>query len=199
MNGMKAAKEKTLWLVALASALLFCASALASSHTVSDLETRAELLAEDGQDSVERPHLTREIVSRYYDPFGEVASEFSVAPNRGAAFKTWNQFQAGTKGQFASRAEAGAAWRVYKEANGIVTGSSRSEAVARQYLRSLAGDYRTPSWMKPWLQKGRRPPGYEIDHIKPLSIGGEDVPANMRLQEAWLHDLHHKHYDPWNW
>jgi hypothetical protein len=53
--------------------------------------------------------------------------------------------------------------------------------------------------MKQWLEAGRRPPGYEIDHIKPLSIGGADVPTNMRLQGADLHDLHHQYYHPWTW
>jgi hypothetical protein len=53
--------------------------------------------------------------------------------------------------------------------------------------------------MKPWLADGQRPPDYEIDHIKPLSIGGSDTPANMRLQGIDLHRIHHKHYDPCNW
>jgi hypothetical protein len=124
----------------------------------------------------------------------------SVPQTTGAAgtrFRTWNQFQDGTAGQFASRAEAARAWSVYKEANGIVTGTVRSQAASRQFLRSLADDYQTPSWMRPWLREGRRPPGYEVDHIKPLSIGGEDVPANMRLQGADLHDIHHMFYRPW--
>lgn len=121
----------------------------------------------------------------------------TIAPSSGPQFKTWNQFQAGTKGQFASRAEAGAAWNVYKQANSINTGTIRSMAARGQYLKSLADDYRTPSWMKPWLEKGRVPPGYDVDHIKPLSIGGADTPANMRLQGADLHDIHHKFYRPW--
>ena len=33
-----------------------------------------------------------------------------------------------TAGQFATRAEAGAAWSAYKQANGIVTGTVRSQA-----------------------------------------------------------------------
>ena len=121
------------------------------------------------------------------------------APSGGAQFKTWNQFQAGTKGQFPSRAESGRAWATYKEANGIVTGSVRSSAVKGRYLRSLVDDYRTPSWMKQWLREARVPPGYEVDHIKPLSIGGPDTPANMRLRSEGLHDMWHKYYDPWNW
>jgi len=117
----------------------------------------------------------------------------------GPKFRTWNQFQAGTKTQFSTRAEAAKAWDAYKQANGIVTGSVRNEAAARQYLRSLADDYRTPSWMKPWLRDGRRPPSYEIDHMEPLSVGGSDTPANMRLQGADLHDIHHRFFRPWEW
>jgi len=53
--------------------------------------------------------------------------------------------------------------------------------------------------MKQWLQEGRVPPGYEVDHIKPLSVGGADTPASMRLQGADLHDIHHRYYRPWEW
>ena len=121
-----------------------------------------------------------------------------ISAGAGAAKSTtWNEFQAATKGQFATRAEAGQAWQTYKEANGIVTGTTRSPAASAEYLKSLADDYRTPSWMKQWLQEGRRPPGYEVDHIKPLSVGGEDLPSNMRLQGADLHDIHHTYYRPW--
>jgi hypothetical protein len=75
--------------------------------------------------------------------------------------------------------------------------SARSAATHRQSLRSLADDYRTPSWMKSCLREGELPPGYEVDHIKPLSIGGPDTPANMRLQGTDLHRLHHRFYRPW--
>ena len=109
----------------------------------------------------------------------------------------WNEFQAGTARQFSSRAEAAQAWQVYKDTHGIVTGTTRSIGARSQYLRSLADDYRTPSWMKPWLEKGQVPPGYEVDHIKPLSIGGPDTPANMRLQGADLHEIHHRYYRAW--
>jgi hypothetical protein len=132
-----------------------------------------------------------------YGP-GEGIVNMAGAAESGA-FRTWNQFQRGTAGQFASRAEAAKAWSVYKDANGIVTGSSRSMAARSEYLRSLADDWRTPSWQKPFLREGRVPPGYDVDHIKPLSIGGADVPANMRLQSTELHRIHHQFYDPWNW
>ena len=29
--------------------------------------------------------------------------------------------------------------------------------------------------MNQWLSEGKVPPGYEVDHIVPLSVGGEDV------------------------
>ena len=136
---------------------------------------------------------------KWYSLNARVATFMSRAPSSAPKFKTWNQFQAGMKGQFASRAEAGRAWAAYKEANGIVTGSVPSQAVRGQYLRSLVDDYRTPSWMKQWLRKGKVPPGYEVDHIKPVSIGGPDTPANMRLQLRSLHDQHHApgFYRPW--
>ena len=115
------------------------------------------------------------------------------------AFKTWNQFQAGTAGQFASRTEAAQAWSAYKDANGIVTGLSRSMAARSDYLKSLTDDWRTPSWQKQWLSQGQVPPGYQVDHITPLSIGGPDTPANMRLQGEDIHAIHHStgRYRPW--
>jgi hypothetical protein len=119
--------------------------------------------------------------------------------SRGPAYRNWNSFQEGTAGQFASRAEAAEAWAAYKQANGVVTGTERSLAQRSRYLRSIADDSRTPSWQRQFLREGRLPPGYEVDHIKPLSVGGPDLPENMRLQGADLHDIHHKHYDPWNW
>ena len=123
----------------------------------------------------------------------------SIVPstNDGPKFKNWNDFQTGTKGQFSSRSDAAKAWEDYKNANGIVTGTVRSQAAKRQFLKSLADNPNTPSWMKPCLSAGRVPPGYEIDHIKPLSTGGLDTPANMRLQATELHRIHHKHYCPW--
>jgi hypothetical protein len=113
------------------------------------------------------------------------------------AFRTWNEFQAGTTGQFASRAEAGAAWGAYKEANGIVSGVTRSTAARSEFLTGMAESGRAPSWMNQWLQQGKVPPGYHVDHIKPLSIGGADSPANMRLLGIDMHKMHHRYYRPW--
>jgi hypothetical protein len=75
----------------------------------------------------------------------------------------------------------------------------RSTAIRNEYLRSLVHDYRTPSWMIPWLERGRVPPGYQVDHIIPLSIGGADALRNMRLQAIDLHRIHHRYYRPWEW
>ncbi len=73
----------------------------------------------------------------------------------------------------------------------------RSAAPKKAFLRSAANDPRTPKWMKPWLQRGKVPPGYEVDHPQPLSTGGPDTPGNMRLQGTDLHRLHHRFYRPW--
>ena len=117
--------------------------------------------------------------------------------NNGPQFRTWNQFQGSTQGQFSTRAEASAAWQLYKEANGIVTGTYRSQAAKSQYLQQLAESGKAPSWMNQWLNNGKVPPGYAVDHIKPLSVGGADSPSNMRLLDIDLHRLHHRYYRPW--
>ena len=117
------------------------------------------------------------------------------APNSGA--KTWNEFQTMTKGQFSSRTDAGTAWAAYKEANGIVTGTVRNQVQKSAYLKQMAESGKSPKWMNQWLSKGKVPPGYQVDHIKPLSIGGADAPSNMRLQGIDLHKTHHQFYRPW--
>ena len=119
-----------------------------------------------------------------------------IAPNTGG-YKTWNQFQAGTKGQFSSRAEAGKAWSAYKDANGITTGAVRSQAAKSQYLKGLAEGGKHPKWMNQWLQKGKVPPGYHVDHIKPISVGGADNASNMRLLDIDMHKTYHQFYRPW--
>ena len=111
--------------------------------------------------------------------------------------RTWNQFQSMTAGQFASRAEAGIAWAAYKQANGIVTGVARSQVQKSLFLQNAAASGMYPKWMNQWLQKGKVPPGYHVDHIVPLSIGGKDTPLNMRLLDIDMHIRHHKHYSPW--
>lgn len=67
----------------------------------------------------------------------------------------------------------------------------------RNFLKGLADDPNTPSWMKQWLSQGRTPPGYDVDHILPLSVGGLDEAANMHLQLRELHRIHHQFYRPW--
>jgi hypothetical protein len=135
----------------------------------------------------ERPNL---------DPISSrVAGENGAGPR----YKTWNQFQTGTVQQFANRAEAAKAWEIYKDANGIVGSPNRSQAERAKFLKQLADNDRTPRWMNQWLKKGKVPPGYEVDHIKPLSVGGPDKPFNMRLLDGDLHDIHHRYYRPWQW
>jgi hypothetical protein len=53
--------------------------------------------------------------------------------------------------------------------------------------------------MNQWLRQGKVPPGFEVDHMKALSVGGLDDPSNMRLLDKAFHDLHHSpgHYRPW--
>ena len=77
------------------------------------------------------------------------------------------------------------------------TQAVRSSANKRGFLRGLASDPNTPRWMKQWLSKGKNPPGYDVDHILPLSVGGLDKASNMRLQLRELHRLHHRFYRPW--
>ena len=103
-----------------------------------------------------------------------------------------------TAGQFASRAEAGEAWSSYKQVNGITTAVARSQAQKSLFLRNAATSGMYPKWMNQWLRKGKVPPGYHVDHIKPLSIGGSDIPSNMRLLDIDFHtNIYHKYYKPW--
>jgi hypothetical protein len=194
---MKAAKEKTFLLVFVVLTMFTCAPSFASATELEISKTRAELKSNLAENRVSESLFYAVKRDRNYDRLEEVASESSVAPNTGASFKTWNQFQSGTAGQFASRAEASAAWNAYKQANGIVTGAVRSTAAKSNFLKGLADDVNTPSWMKPWLKQGKNPPGYDVDHILPLSVGGLDDAANMRLQLRELHKLHHRFYRPW--
>ena len=51
--------------------------------------------------------------------------------------------------------------------------------------------------MKTWLKEGKVPPGFNVEHVKPLSVGGLDSPINMRLNLISNHKLIHKYYHPW--
>lgn len=73
----------------------------------------------------------------------------------------------------------------------------RSDAAKKAFLKQLAQSPKTPSWMKQWLKKGLVPPGYNVDHITPLSVGGADAPSNMRLVLKADHVVHHEFYHPW--
>jgi hypothetical protein len=76
-------------------------------------------------------------------------------------------------------------------------GAARSMSQRAAYLKQLGASGKSPSWMNQWLLKGKVPPGYHVDHKIPLSIGGRDIPANMRLNLIKNHRLHHKYYRPW--
>jgi len=111
--------------------------------------------------------------------------------------KTWNQFQAATKGKFVTRADAAKGWNLYKQANSVQAGAKRSQAAKSFFLTQLQASGKTPKWMNQWLSKGKVPPGYQVDHIKPLSINGADSPVNMRLLDIQTHKTHHKIFAPW--
>lgn len=71
----------------------------------------------------------------------------------------------------------------------------RSVAVRNAYLKSIAD--KLPRWMQAWISKGRVPPGYQVDHIRPLSVGGRDVIENLRLRLTADHVRRHRFYHPW--
>jgi len=51
--------------------------------------------------------------------------------------------------------------------------------------------------MNQWLDQGKVPPGHQVDHIKPLSIGGKDAPSNLMLLDTATHKTYHQFYRPW--
>ena len=73
----------------------------------------------------------------------------------------------------------------------------RDPAQKAAFLDNLLKSGKAPKWMKPWLSRGQTPPGYNVDHILPLSVGGADTPANMRLLLTADHRLWHRFYHPW--
>ncbi len=73
----------------------------------------------------------------------------------------------------------------------------RSAAQKAKYLKELFKSGKAPKWMTPWLKRGKVPPGYQVDHIKALSAGGDDLPANMKLKTTIDHRVRHKFYRPW--
>jgi len=75
-----AAKRRSSLLILIASTLVVFAPAVASSHSALHPKTRVELKTPPGPNRVERLAVSLETASRYYDPFGEVASGSSVAP-----------------------------------------------------------------------------------------------------------------------
>jgi len=80
---------------------------------------------------------------------------------------------------------------------GIKGSSIRSTYQKSIYLKELSKSGKLPKWMNPWLKNGKVPPGYQVDHKIPLSIKGQDVPSNMRLNLTLNHWMHHIYYHPW--
>ncbi|TWT55522.1 hypothetical protein [Allorhodopirellula solitaria] len=104
---MKAAKEKILFMLVIASALLVCAPAIASSTHHSTLENRAEIFLQSAQNRVERQAFESANRVENYDSLGGVALESSVAPNS-VATGGWHK---ATGGKWISLDDAGGAIR----------------------------------------------------------------------------------------
>jgi hypothetical protein len=75
--------------------------------------------------------------------------------------------------------------------------TTRSSAMKERFLREFANSGNAPSEQIPWLQQGRVPPGYNVDHRIPLSMGGPDTTENMRLILIADHVIRHRYYHPW--
>ncbi len=65
------------------------------------------------------------------------------------------------------------------------------------FRRLLAASGRAPRWMNHWLRQGRSPPGHEVDHLIPRSVGGSSAPNNLRLRTTADHRNRHMFYHPW--
>ena len=75
--------------------------------------------------------------------------------------------------------------------------TTRSVTARNSFLREFADSGNAPKEQIPWLKRGKVPPGYAVDHCKPLSVGGPDIPSNMRLVLRADHIIHHRYYHPW--
>lgn len=75
-------------------------------------------------------------------------------------------------------------------------GVVRNMATRSAFLKELANSSKIPSNLKPWLEKGKVPPGYTVHHKKALFDGGTDSVDNMVLQGVKLHTNTHKFYRP---
>ncbi|MCH9651395.1 MAG: hypothetical protein K0U98_24425 [Deltaproteobacteria bacterium] len=97
----------------------------------------------------------------------------------GGGIGSWNEFQAATKGQFASRAEAGVAWKVYKESNRagntLVIGRNDDTAAAAKagFQRLFLEDGWTENVNDAWIQ-GAIDAGRRFKLVSPV------VPSNLR-------------------
>jgi hypothetical protein len=111
---------------------------------------------------------------------------------------TWNEFQAANKGRGWTIDRFSKEYASYGAAEGITRqGVQRSSSARNAFLREFAESGKAPKEQIPWLQRNRVPPGYVVDHRVPLSAGGSDTPANMRLILEIDHAIHHRYYHPW--
>lgn len=138
---------------------------------------------------------------------GGPAKTYSLSDN--APKQDFSGFWGGLKYFFTGGYVGGYSYNIKGEVTGLapITGmaptpgikgtSLRSAYQKSIYLRELAESGKLPKWMNQWLKNGKVPPGYQVDHKLPLSVGGKDIPSNMRLNQTLNHWMHHIFYHPW--
>jgi hypothetical protein len=72
----------------------------------------------------------------------------------------------------------------------------RDAATRSAFLRQLADNPNVPSNIRPWLQRGEVPPGFQVHHRRALFDGGTDTIDNMVLQGTDIHTIIHRYYRP---
>jgi hypothetical protein len=116
----------------------------------------------------------------------------------GSQPRTWNEFQSGNRGRGWTIDRFSREYASYRAAEGLARqGIQRSSAARRAFLREFAESGKAPKEQIPWLLRDRVPPGYVVDHRIPISDGGPDTPANMRLILEIDHAIRHRYYHPW--
>jgi len=98
-----------------------------------------------------------------------VAPHYRSAPRRGQRIKSVNF--SSPKNSLAPRSSKKIKGTPYSSVAGNRT--ERSQAKKREFLKSRGYDV--------------NPPGYEVDHVVPLSKGGADEPYNMQLLSEEAH------------
>lgn len=136
------------------------------------------------------------------DPDGEFAWFVAIAY---VAYRAWSAVDTvnDVKEFATASSETDRGWAAASLTMGAIGGKAgstgvkitRSMAKRSKYLKSIIP--KSPKWMKPYLSRGKVPPGYNVHHRKALSVGGEDIPNNMRLVTIRDHKNIHKRYRPW--